>query len=99
MVLDNSFHDPEPQSGAFFSLSCNKRLKDCANHLGGNPAAGIGYENPHPAVQIIGTWDGARTDDQPAPVGHGVLGVNDQVGKHLPDLIGGDYSVRKGPKI
>src|SRR5438874_1691264 len=56
MVLNDAFHNPKSQAGAFFSLGGDKRLENRPQHLRGNAGAGIGNQDPHPSMEIILPW-------------------------------------------
>ena len=99
MVLNDAFHNPKPQAGAFFSLGGDKRLENRPYHLRGNAGTGIGDQNPHPSMEIILPRNMAGANHQFASIGHGILGVDDQVREHLADLVGSDDCVRQSTQI
>src|SRR5258707_3935396 len=95
MVLYDALHDPESQARSFFSLGGNKGFKNRANHLWRDTGAGISDKDAYPSVEIVGAGTMAAAQAQSTAVGHGVLGIDDQVGKHLADLVGGNHRVRQ----
>src|SRR5437764_10603016 len=99
MVLNDAFHNPKSQAGAFFSLGGDKRLENRPDHLRGNAGTGIGYQNPHPSMEIILPRNMAGANHQFASIGHGILGVDDQVREPLADLVGSDDCVRQTTQI
>src|SRR5690349_24810701 len=93
MVLNDSLHNPQPQAGPLFPFGGYKWLKNAASHLFRDTRTRIRNQDAHPAMQVVVPRNMAAADPQFSSICHRIAGIDHQVGKHLADLIGGDYRI------
>src|SRR5262249_52871240 len=80
VVVDNASDNPQSQAGTLFPFRGHERLKDVADNLGSNSGPGIGDQDPDPNAHTVNGSHRACADAQTTAGGHGVAGVEHQIG-------------------
>ena len=93
MIVNDTLDNPQAQASALLPLGRDKRFKDRAQHLFRNAATRVSNRDTNPAMRTLAAADVIGADQEPATLRHCIFGIDHQVGKHLPKLIGRYYGI------